>query len=87
MSTKAIPSSSSSTDKAEHRDRISGAMASWLASTAKTNDVIPVTEVIAYILAPGEALPTKAAPQPVVAAAAPPAAQSRDSRGTGGSRC
>ena len=41
---------------------------------AKINDVIPVTEVIAYILAPGEALPTKAAPQPVVAASAPPAA-------------
>ena len=42
---------------------------------AKLNDVIPVTEVIAYLLAPGEALPTKAAPQPVVAASAPPAAQ------------
>jgi pyruvate dehydrogenase E2 component (dihydrolipoamide acetyltransferase) len=42
--------------------------------TAKLNDVIPVAEVIGYILAPGEALPTKAAPQPVVAAAAPPAA-------------
>ena len=40
---------------------------------AKINDVIPVTEVIAYILAPGEALPTKAAPQPVVAASAPSA--------------
>ncbi len=40
---------------------------------AKINDVIPVTEVIAYILAPGEALPTKAALPPVVAAAAPSA--------------
>ena len=29
--------------------------------TAKVDDVIPVTEVIGYILAPGEALPTKAA--------------------------
>jgi pyruvate dehydrogenase E2 component (dihydrolipoamide acetyltransferase) len=38
---------------------------------AKTSDVIPVTEVIAYILAPGEALPAKAAPQPVVTSAAP----------------
>ena len=34
---------------------------------AKINDVIPVTEVIAYLLAPGEALPAKAAPQPVIA--------------------
>ena len=33
---------------------------------AKINDVIPVTEVIAYLLAPGEALPAKAAPQPAV---------------------
>lgn len=31
---------------------------------AKLNDVIPVTEVIAYILAPGEALPTKAVKAP-----------------------
>jgi pyruvate dehydrogenase E2 component (dihydrolipoamide acetyltransferase) len=35
----------------------------------KINDVIPVTEVIGYILAPGEALPTKAAPQPIAVAA------------------
>jgi pyruvate dehydrogenase E2 component (dihydrolipoamide acetyltransferase) len=44
---------------------------------AKPDDVIPVTEIIAYILAAGEALPAKAAPQPVVAtpvAAAPIAA-------------
>ncbi len=40
-------------------------------ATAKADDVIPVTEVIAYILAPGEALPAKAAPQPVAAAPAP----------------
>ena len=39
---------------------------------AKLNDVIPVTEVIAYILAPGEALPTKAIPQQVVTISAPP---------------
>jgi pyruvate dehydrogenase E2 component (dihydrolipoamide acetyltransferase) len=39
-------------------------------ATAKADDVIPVTEVIAYILAPGEALPTKAALQPVAVAAA-----------------
>jgi pyruvate dehydrogenase E2 component (dihydrolipoamide acetyltransferase) len=32
---------------------------------AKTDDVIPVTEVIAYILAPGEALPVKVAAQPI----------------------
>ncbi len=37
---------------------------------AKINDVIPVTEIIAYLLAPGEGLPAAAAPQPVVAAAA-----------------
>ena len=34
------------------------------ATKAKTGDVIPVTEVIAYILAAGEALPTTAKPQP-----------------------
>ena len=33
--------------------------------TAKPDDVIPVTQTIAYILAPGEELPSKAAPQPV----------------------
>ena len=38
-------------------------------ATAKADDVIPVTQVIGYILAPGEALPVKAAPQPVAAAA------------------
>ncbi len=38
---------------------------------AKLNDVIPVTEVIAYVLVPGEALPSKAASQPVVSAAVP----------------
>jgi pyruvate dehydrogenase E2 component (dihydrolipoamide acetyltransferase) len=37
---------------------------------ANPGDVIPVTEVIAYILAPGEALPERAAPQPIVAATA-----------------
>jgi pyruvate dehydrogenase E2 component (dihydrolipoamide acetyltransferase) len=41
---------------------------------AKLNDVIPVTEVIAYILAPGESLPTKAVPQQVVTISAPPLA-------------
>jgi pyruvate dehydrogenase E2 component (dihydrolipoamide acetyltransferase) len=39
--------------------------------TAKIDDVIPVTEVIAYILAPGEVLPAKAAPQPVAPLSAP----------------
>jgi pyruvate dehydrogenase E2 component (dihydrolipoamide acetyltransferase) len=34
---------------------------------AKADDIIPVTEVIAYILAPGEALPVAKAPQPVAA--------------------
>jgi pyruvate dehydrogenase E2 component (dihydrolipoamide acetyltransferase) len=42
---------------------------------AKLNDVIPVTEVIAYILAPGESLPTKVVPQQVVTISAPPAVQ------------
>jgi pyruvate dehydrogenase E2 component (dihydrolipoamide acetyltransferase) len=32
--------------------------------TAKPDDIIPVTQTIAYILAPGEELPSKAAPQP-----------------------
>ena len=41
---------------------------------AKLNDVIPVTEVIAYILAPGEALPGKSIPQQVVTIPAPKAA-------------
>src|SRR5512139_4206415 len=40
---------------------------------AKQGDVIPVTEVIAYILAPGEALPGKPEPQPVAAIPAPKA--------------
>lgn len=38
-------------------------------ATAKADDVIPVTQVIGYILAPGEALPTQTAPQPAVASA------------------
>jgi len=42
-------------------------------ATAKADDVIPVTQVIGYILAPGEALPAKAAPQPVAVAAPAPA--------------
>ena len=37
---------------------------------AKQGDVIPVTEVIAYILAPGEALPGKKIPEQVVTIAA-----------------
>ncbi|HVN53303.1 MAG TPA: dihydrolipoamide acetyltransferase family protein [Anaerolineaceae bacterium] len=44
---------------------------------ARPDDVIPVTEVIAYILAPGEALPARAAAQPAahaVASASPAAA-------------
>ena len=39
---------------------------------AKLNDVIPVTEVIAYILAPGEALPAKTVPQQILTISAPP---------------
>ncbi len=41
---------------------------------AKPDDIIPVAQVIAYILGPGEALPAKAetGPQPGPAAAAPP---------------
>ena len=42
-------------------------------ATAKADDVIPVTQVIGYILAPGEALPANAAPQPVAVAAPAPA--------------
>lgn len=42
---------------------------------AKLNDVIPVTEVIAYILAPGEALPGKAVPEQVVTISALPVAK------------
>ncbi|MEO8354499.1 MAG: dihydrolipoamide acetyltransferase family protein [Chloroflexota bacterium] len=38
---------------------------------ARINDVIPVTEIIAYILAPGEALPVKSVPQQVVTISAP----------------
>lgn len=38
--------------------------------TAKPDDVIPVTEVIAYILEPGESLPQKAAVAPVAVAVA-----------------
>jgi pyruvate dehydrogenase E2 component (dihydrolipoamide acetyltransferase) len=43
--------------------------------TASPGDVIPVTEVIAYILAPGEALPVKAATAPAAPAAAPAAVE------------
>jgi pyruvate dehydrogenase E2 component (dihydrolipoamide acetyltransferase) len=39
---------------------------------AKLNDVIPVTEIIAYILAPGESLPAKAVPQQVLTIPASP---------------
>ena len=42
---------------------------------AKLNDVIPVTEVIAYILAPGESLPTKNVPQQVMTISAAPVVQ------------
>ncbi len=54
--------------------------------TAKPDDVIPVTEVIAYILEPGEDLPTEASapPAPVVeeAAPAPAPVQTRHPDGT-----
>lgn len=40
---------------------------------AKPNDVIPVSEVIAYILGAGEALPRKTAPQPAATITAPAA--------------
>jgi pyruvate dehydrogenase E2 component (dihydrolipoamide acetyltransferase) len=39
-------------------------------TTAKADDVLPVTTVIGYILAPGEELPAKAAPQPAAPAPA-----------------
>lgn len=42
---------------------------------AKVNDVIPVTEVIAYLLGPGEALPVKTIPQQVVTIPAPKTAK------------
>ncbi len=54
--------------------------------SAKQNDVIPVTEVIAYILAPGESLPVKSIPQQVVTISAPPEARLKHSAGTR-SRC
>ena len=41
--------------------------------SAKPEDVIPVTEVIAYLLAPGEQLPVRGAPQPVATVSAPSA--------------
>ena len=44
--------------------------------TAKPDDIIPVTQVIAYILKPGEALPAKAAPQTITVAVAPSVAES-----------
>jgi pyruvate dehydrogenase E2 component (dihydrolipoamide acetyltransferase) len=40
--------------------------------TAKPDDVIPVTQTIAYILAPGEALPANTAPKPAPVASASP---------------
>jgi pyruvate dehydrogenase E2 component (dihydrolipoamide acetyltransferase) len=42
---------------------------------AKADDVIPVAEVIGYILAPGEALPAKAAARSVAASVAPSLAE------------
>jgi pyruvate dehydrogenase E2 component (dihydrolipoamide acetyltransferase) len=47
--------------------------------TARPDDVIPVTEVIAHILAPGEALPAQQKPGPVVTVAAPPSASAVES--------
>ncbi len=44
--------------------------------SAKPEDVIPVTEVIAYLLAPGEQLPVRGAPQPVATVSAPSAGES-----------
>jgi pyruvate dehydrogenase E2 component (dihydrolipoamide acetyltransferase) len=43
--------------------------------TAQPDDIIPVTDVIAYIVAPGEALPAKAAPQIVAAGTVPSVAE------------
>jgi pyruvate dehydrogenase E2 component (dihydrolipoamide acetyltransferase) len=40
--------------------------------TAKPDDVIPVTQTIAYILAPGEALPANTAPKPAPVASSSP---------------
>jgi pyruvate dehydrogenase E2 component (dihydrolipoamide acetyltransferase) len=45
---------------------------------AKQGDVIPVTEVIAYILAAGEALPQKKIPEQVLTIAAPTAAKTME---------
>ena len=42
---------------------------------ANRNDVIPVTEVIAYILGPGESLPGKKVPEQVITIPAPKAAR------------
>jgi pyruvate dehydrogenase E2 component (dihydrolipoamide acetyltransferase) len=49
---------------------------------AKQGDVIPVTEVIAYILAPGEALPIKKIPEQVLTIAAPAAVKTPESAAT-----
>jgi pyruvate dehydrogenase E2 component (dihydrolipoamide acetyltransferase) len=45
---------------------------------AKPNDVIPVTQVIAYVLAPGELLPGKKIPEQVVTIPAPRAAKAAE---------
>jgi pyruvate dehydrogenase E2 component (dihydrolipoamide acetyltransferase) len=45
---------------------------------ANKNDVIPVTEIIAYILAPGESLPTKSIPEQVVTIPAPNVAKTAE---------
>jgi pyruvate dehydrogenase E2 component (dihydrolipoamide acetyltransferase) len=46
--------------------------------TAKADDVIPVTEVIAYILAPGESLPTRALSQSVASPSLPSVTQTME---------
>ena len=45
---------------------------------AKPNDVIPVTQVIAYVLAPGELLPEKKIPEQVVTIPAPKVAKTTE---------
>ena len=51
--------------------------------TAKPDDVIPVTQTIAYILAPGEELPSKAAPQPAAPSPSPVKSRSESRNGCG----
>ena len=55
--------------------------------TAKINDVIPVTEVIAFCSLPGKRSPLQAVPQPVTAISASSAVRATTVAEVSGSRC